>query len=242
MITQRALLVTVAALTFVLPGCDQSEPAQETATPATQENAASAALQSGRADETAQMEQRVAELERRWSEVQSRAAADSARATAGLREEVREDVTNVRQAVEDLKTTTLENWWERDQRTLERTADDIQEDVRRISGRDVPAPMPSPETQTTPQGSLFESSREQFVTRMQGRVEAMSNTLQNVNASGAQATELADTRARLDKLREDVERLRGASSDEWWEISSARVSEYIDRVEDSLRRLEENRS
>jgi hypothetical protein len=34
-------------------------------------------------------------------------------ATAGLREEVEEDVKNARAAVADLKTTTQQNWWER---------------------------------------------------------------------------------------------------------------------------------
>ena len=52
---------------------------------------------------------------------------------------------------------------------------------------------------------------------------------------------MEDTRARVNKLKDDVDRLRNASADDWWEISAKRVSEYIDRVEDSIRRLDDNK-
>jgi hypothetical protein len=48
-------------------------------------------------------------------------------------------------------------------------------------------------------------------------------------------------RARVNKLKDDVDRLRNASGDDWWEISAKRVSEYIDRVEDSIHRLDDNK-
>ena len=65
----------------------------------------------------------------------------------------------------------------------------------------------------------------------------MEEQLKNVRARGAPETELEDTRARVNKLKEDVERLRNASADEWRDITSKRVSEYIDRLERSFRRL-----
>ena len=65
----------------------------------------------------------------------------------------------------------------------------------------------------------------------------MEERLAKVRARDAQKTELEDTRARLDKLKDDVERLRDASADDWWDISAKRVNDYIDRVEASIGRL-----
>lgn len=242
MANQKVLFLAAAVATLMMPACDQPEPAQEPPTTAAPGNAATAGAEGRREGETAQLQQRVAELERRWSELEGRAAADSAPTTVAMRAEVREDVTNARLAVEDLEATTPENWWERHERALEQTADDIQADVSRLTGREAAAPAGSQELQTSTQTAPFETRRDQFVTRMQSRLEVMSNALQNVSASGAHATELTDTQARLSKLREDVERLQGASTADWWDISSTRVGEYVARVEDSIRRLEESRS
>jgi cell division protein FtsB len=89
------------------------------------------------------------------------------------------------------------------------------------------------------QAEPFDSRRERFVTQLRARVDAMEEQLKTVRARGAQETELEDTRARVNKLKEDVDRLGNASADDWWEITSKRVSEYIDRVEPSIRRLDD---
>jgi hypothetical protein len=46
-----------------------------------------------------------------------------------------------------------------------------------------------------------------------------------------------DSRARIDKLQDDLDRLRTASADDWWTVSAERVDEYVDRVERSIGRL-----
>ncbi len=70
----------------------------------------------------------------------------------------------------------------------------------------------------------------------------MQQALDRVKARGAQETEIEDTRARVKKLGDDVDRLRSASADDWWDVTKARVSEYVDRVEASVKRLDDNKS
>jgi hypothetical protein len=50
----------------------------------------------------------------------------------------------------------------------------------------------------------------------------MERALDDVKARGAKATEIEDVRARVNKLGEDVDRLRSASADDWWDVSKAR--------------------
>jgi hypothetical protein len=69
----------------------------------------------------------------------------------------------------------------------------------------------------------------------------MQQALDKVKARGSRQTELDDVRARVKKLDDDVDRLKSASADDWWDVSKARVSEYIDRVEDSVARLDNDR-
>jgi hypothetical protein len=155
-----------------------------------------------------------------------------------LRAEVQEDIKNVREAVADLKTTNRENWWERHERAMESTADDIEEDVRRFAKAKAPSAAPrQPEANPGP----FESRRDQFVSRLRSRVESMEELLKNVRVRNAMETELEDTRARVNKLKEDVGRLERASADDWWDITSTRVSEYIERVERSVERLDNDK-
>jgi hypothetical protein len=157
-----------------------------------------------------------------------------------LREEVREDVANVKEAVAGLKTTTPENWWERHQRATERTLDDIQADVQRFAKGAVPQPPAAPAQQVGTAG--FEEAREAWVANAHARLDAMEERLQDVKADGARETELQDTRARIDKLQDDLDRLRSVSADEWWDVSRARVREYLDRVERSIGRLDNDKS
>jgi hypothetical protein len=70
----------------------------------------------------------------------------------------------------------------------------------------------------------------------------MDRALSGVKTRGAKETEVEDVRARVKKLGEDVDRLRSASADDWWDVTKARVSEYVDRVERSVKRLDDNRS
>jgi hypothetical protein len=162
-------------------------------------------------------------------------------ATAGLREEVEEDVKNARAAVADLKTTTAENWWERHERALERSIGDVQADVQRLAKqKTTPEPIEKPEPVGTAAG--FAERRDAFVSRMRARVDAMEQQLERTKAEGALETELKDTKARIVKLQDDLDKLRRVSVDDWWDVSSERVGQYIDRVQASIKRLDDNKA
>ena len=80
------------------------------------------------------------------------------------------------------------------------------------------------------------------VSRLRARVDAMEEQLDRMKAKGALETELQDTRARIDKLQEDLDNLRNVSPDDWWDVSSERVTQYIDRVQESIKRLDDNKA
>jgi hypothetical protein len=67
----------------------------------------------------------------------------------------------------------------------------------------------------------------------------MKQALDNVKVRGPQETERDDIRARIDKLSDDVDRLKSASPDDWWDVSKARVTEYVDRIDKSVNRLDD---
>ena len=70
---------------------------------------------------------------------------------------------------------------------------------------------------------------------------AMEEQLKNVRARAA----AGDGVGRYKGARQQAERGRGqaqrASADDWWDISSKRVSEYIERVERSVERLDNDK-
>ncbi len=231
--------VTIFAFAALMAAaCGSPEPAREAVREDSAAETAAAELQRKRNDETAQLEKRAADLERRWTEMQAKVKEKSATPTAGLKAEVQEDIQSVRGAVADLKTTTADNWWERHENAIERSAGDIEQDVRRFAKAKQPPPA---QPETTPNAGPFESRRDRFVGRLRARVESMEEQLKNVRAQAAVETELEDTRARVNKLKEDVGRLERASADDWWDISSKRVSEYIERVERSVERLDNDK-
>jgi chromosome segregation ATPase len=230
-------VTTIAAIAvgITVSACNRPEPAQESAG----RDTAAVAL-SERNEDAAVLEKRVVDIELRWTEMDAKVKEQDRTPTAALRAEVKEDVANVRQAVANLKTTSPENWWDRHEEATERTADDIEADVLRFAkGKKPVAPAPKPEPVGTSAG--FEERRNQFVARLRARIDALEESLTAVKVEGALQTELEDTRARIDKLQDDLDRLRNVSSDEWWSVSSKRVGEYIDRVERSIRRLDDDK-
>ena len=64
-----------------------------------------------------------------------------------------------------------------------------------------------------------------------------------LNAVAGVVTDAApdDVRARVNKLGDDLDRLGRASADDWWDVTKARVTEYVDRVEQSVGRLDDNK-
>ena len=200
-----------------------------------------AAEQRERSEKAAELERRAANLESQWTEMQTKVKTRDQTATTGLREEVDEDVKNARTAVADLKTTTPENWWERQERALERSVSDVQADVERLTKQKT-RPESTEKAQPVGTAAGFAERRDAFVSRLRARVDAMEEQIDKIKAKGALKTELEDTKARIDKLQEDLDDLRGVSPEAWWKVSSERVGEYIDRVETSIRRLDDNKA
>src|SRR6187455_2252457 len=91
-------------------------------------------IQRERTEAVADLNERVSKVEREYVENEGQVKSGTRTATAGLREELREDVGNVKEAIADLNTTTPDNWWERHEHAMSRTADDIEADVRRLAG------------------------------------------------------------------------------------------------------------
>jgi outer membrane murein-binding lipoprotein Lpp len=79
------------------------------------------------------------------------------------------------------------------------------------------------------------------VSELRAKVDAMEQALDGVKARGTKETEIEDVRARVKKLGDDVDKLRSASADDWWDVTKTRVSEYVDRVEQSVKRLDDNK-
>ena len=198
-----------------------------------------AAIEKERRDDVANFTERVTQLERDYADKSAVLASGKRGATASLREEVQEDVNNVKQAVANLGTTTAENWWTREEDAMRATLDDVTADVKRFGARVAKAAPAAPgETSAT---APFTSRRDSFVAEMQGRVDALDRALEKVTAKGARETELNDTRDRVKKIAADLDRLAAATADDWWDVSRDRVREYLDRVETSIKRLDDDK-
>jgi hypothetical protein len=244
----KLLSIGILGVAMMIPGACNREPA-ESRSPVPGEGTSAAAdrnvvSQAERDDESARLEKRLIDIERKYAEADRKVASGARKATAGLREELQEDVTNVKKAASDLRTTTPENWWERHEEAMRRTADDIEADVVRLAGPIAPAASSNSARDAGEHvdSAPFTSRRDRFVVNLRARVDAMERALDNVKAKGPRETEVEDARARVKKLGEDVDRLRSASADDWWNLSKQRVTEYVDRVEDSVGRLDDNKS
>jgi hypothetical protein len=241
---RHAPIIGILAVALGLVACNRDAAESQKANAEVSRDAARTAdLQRQHDEDITRLDERVAKLERDYAETNQKVVSGSRTATAGLREELKEDVANVKSAVNDLRSTTPENWWNRHETAVRRTADDIEQDVTRLAGAVTPR-RPDDATGTTGEGvstAPFTSRRDQFVANLRARVEAMEDALEKVKASGARETEINDTRARLTKLAGDLDRLGSASADDWWDVTKTRVTEYVDRVEASVERLDDNK-
>jgi hypothetical protein len=243
---QNLATIGIVALVLASGGCNRDVGESDTA--AREERTPNvdrtAELQRERNEEISRLDKRVADIERDYAQANQKVVSGDRTATAGLREELKEDVTNVKTAVNDLRTTTPENWWDRHEAAMKQTASDIESDVSRLAGKVTPAPPQATSRATGENVSTepFTSRRDKFVADIRARVDAMQQALDRVKARGAQETEVEDTRARVKKLGDDADRLRSASADDWWDVTKARVNEYVDRIEASVKRLDDNKS
>ena len=238
----KLMIVSVVAPALLVGACNR----RESQAPTVRDEAATTADQAAnnqqnRAEDISKLDKRVAEIEREYTEANEKVVAEKKTPTEGLRAELKEDVSNVKQAVNDLRTTTPENWWNRHEEAMRRTADDIEADVAKLAGHVKAA---APRTTENAHGEAvstapFTSQRDEFVAAMAARVDAMKQALDKVKASGPAQTEVEDVRARINKLGDDVDRLKSASPDDWWDVTKARVTEYVDRIDRSVNRLDD---
>lgn len=213
--------------------------------------------QRDRENDIAKMDERVTRLQRDYDEKSAARprGTSGSNATARLQDDVRDDMNGVKKAVDDLRTTTAENWWDRHERAMKEAADEIDRDVRRFAtGRSAAAAprdrrdmkdnvkdMVREDRNGQPVSNApFASARDRFVTDMQARVDGWNRSLDNVKANGARKTELDDLKARINKIDDDIDHLKTAEADDWWDLSKARVNDYIERVEKSIARLDDN--
>ena len=233
-----AQLATILAFSAALTAtaCNRAQPAAEEAAATVRDEAAEARAKME--SEAAELETKVDNLDREWNEMTAKMAAEKNKATTALQAEVKEDIANAKEAVADLKTTTEANWWERHEQRMERTADDVEADVKRFARK---WSAPKIEAEVAAAGDAWEARRDRFAARMEARIEAMENALKDVDVKGAAETEVEDTRARLKKMREDTDRLKNATEKDWWDITRARVNDYIERVDRSIRRLDDDK-
>lgn len=206
--------------------------------------------QRDRENDIAKMDERVAKLQRDYDEkaAAARPRGTSGSATAHLHDAVSDDMTGVKKAVDDLRTTTADNWWTRHEAALKTAANDIDADVRAFAGGRAAAPVRDRKVDITTDkagepvsNAPFASARDRFVADMQARVDGWKKTLDNAKAKGARETERDDLKARVNKLDEDLDKLKSASADDWWNLSKKRVDDYIDRVEKSVARLDDHK-
>lgn len=239
---RKLMIVGFIAPALVAGACNRDESRDSVVRDRAANTAEDAAKQQQARDEDiSRLDKRVAEIEREYTEANQKVAEDRKTPAPGLKAELKEDVTQVKQAVNDLRSTTPDNWWARHEAAMRRTADDIEADVSRLAGN-VKATPPlhtkdadGEKVSTAP----FESARDMFVTDMRTRVDAMKRALDDVKADGVKKIEVEDVRARVNKLGDDLDRLKSASADDWWDVTRARVAEYIDRVEGSVKRLDD---
>jgi cytochrome c556 len=250
--TKMITAVSALALLLGAGACRQQAPVERSDAAATNEAARqadrTAELQRQREFELSKMDDRVAALERKYDEklAASPRGTSGASASARLRDDVKSDMDDVKGAVEKLRTTTAENWWDRHEAAMRTAFDDVESDVKRFAGsRALPVQQKGgrvADAAGTPVSTApFTSSRDKFVADMQARVDAMNKTLDNVKATGPRKTELNDLHARVNKLGEDIDRLKSASAEDWWDVSKSRVNDYIERVEKSVARLDDNK-
>src|SRR5262245_6123749 len=114
---RRGVTAALSALSFVVAtaACNRdTTPAATRTDDATVRDAdRTADLQQQRTEDISRLDERVATVEREYAAANQKVASGARTATPGLREELKEDVANAREAVSDLRSTTPENWWER---------------------------------------------------------------------------------------------------------------------------------
>jgi hypothetical protein len=189
-------------------------------------------------EEKARLEARLEGLEKRWEDTQARAAKEGREVSATTRAEVNEAIAATKREIDEIDTVNAENWWERHERSIARETDEAERDVKRHAPKwtsdvkdDIAATVGTEET--------WEARRDRAVAAMQRRIDSMEQALRNIDGPDVDREDVEQTRARVRTMREENETLRKATDDDWWEMTSQRVTRYIDRLEDRIDALNE---
>jgi hypothetical protein len=238
---RSANLATIAIFAAALTASACTRPAQEEA----REEAAEAdrevdQIQQRRVEETARLEQRVNELERKWDASQVKLEGRTDAAATRARAELREELAEAKRELEEVKTVDASNWWDRHEREWERRAADTEADVKRHAPRWNPEAVEDKTAATVGDSDTWAARRDRLVNATQRRIDAMEQALRNIDGPDVDKEEVEETRARVRTMREENERLRQATEDDWWDVTRDRVTRTVDRIEDRIDRLVTN--
>jgi TolA-binding protein len=225
----------LSVATAVTLGCNRAEPVEDSAP-------AAASAEQQREKDVEQLERRFEEIERDWNQTVAAVSNGLEPAAAELRDDLQEDVARLRDEIEQLRTTTAKNWWERQERELERAAEEVERDVRRVA-RDWRALSPEAAVGTVGTDATWEARRDRLVARLERRIEAMAAALEDTSRQEDREDRKArvdQTRARLQQMKDDTDRLRTASDDDWWQVTKQRIDTSLDRIAAELRQLKKD--
>ena len=196
-------------------------------------------LQQRRVEETARLEQRVNELERKWDQSQAKLEGRTDAAAKRARTEIQEELADAKRELAELKTVDVDNWWERHEREWERSAADAEADVKRSARRWTPA-IEDKAAAVAGDSETWAARRDRLVNAAQRRLDAMEQALRDIDGPDVDKEDVEQTRARVRTMREENERLRKATDDDWWDVTRDRVTRTVDRIEDRIDRLVTN--
>jgi hypothetical protein len=189
-------------------------------------------------EEKARLQTRLDALEKRWEETQARAAKEARELSAETKAEINEGIAATRREIDGIDTVDAENWWERHERATVREAGEAEQDVKRHARRWTPE-VKDDVAATVGTEATWEARRDRLVAATQRRIDSMEAALKNVDGPDVDKADVERTRARVRTMREENEALRKASDDDWWEMTSRRITRYIDRLEDRIDALNE---
>lgn len=191
--------------------------------------------------DTAHLQRRLDDLERKWRDVTNRVSSEADAATSSARAAIEEDLKAARQAIAELRTTTVDNWWERQERQLEQAAQHVERDVRTLARNWTPS-GDGQEVGTSGDGSDWARRRDVLVARMEKRVHEMENALANLDPRNPDGPAVDTTRERIEQMKEDTDRLRRSSEHDWWTVTKERLDAQLDRLDAAIDRLAQGRS
>jgi septal ring factor EnvC (AmiA/AmiB activator) len=231
----RLATVAMFAAVFGASGCTraaQEEVREETAEVEQEVDQ----LRQRRVEETARLQQRVNELERKWEQAQTKLAGRTDAAATRAKAEIRDELADAKRELAELETVVADNWWDRHQREWARAATDTEAAVKRSARRWTPA-VEDKAAAVVGDSDTWAARRDRLVNAAQKRIDGMEQALRDIDGPDVDKEDLEATRTRVRMMREENERLRKATDDDWWDITRDRVTRTVDRIEDRIDRL-----